>query len=82
MQIIMTLLLAAPVGCLQYYTGASGEFKSFNYKSEVSATNDPNHLANQGSSSKMPGAKAPWFLPMVFFQKRESTERLIMAEFR
>jgi len=37
----------APVGCLQYYTGASGEFKSFNYKSEVSATNDPNHLANQ-----------------------------------
>ena len=36
----------APVGCLQYYTGASGEIKSWNYKPDVSATNDPNMLAN------------------------------------
>ncbi len=40
--------MLAPVGCLQYYTGASGDFKSFNYRSEISNTNPngPNHLAN------------------------------------
>jgi hypothetical protein len=32
---------------LQYFTGASGNFSSFNYRSSVRAGNLPNHLANQ-----------------------------------
>lgn len=40
------LNLAAPNGCLQYFIGASGTIRSFNYKTTVN--NDlPNHLANQ-----------------------------------
>ncbi len=35
----------APSGCLQYYTQASGQFKSFNYKPDVIG-DGPNHLAN------------------------------------
>ncbi len=38
---------SAPVGCLQFYTGASGTLKSFNYMPDVNAANNPNHLANQ-----------------------------------
>ena len=38
--------LLAPVGCLQYYQGASGTIQSFNYKSDVRSANQPNHLAN------------------------------------
>ena len=34
----------APTGCLQYYTGASGQFQSFNYKTTVNG-DGPNHLA-------------------------------------
>jgi len=39
---------AAPEGCLQYFTGISGQVSSFNWKNEDN-TNDPNysnHLAN------------------------------------
>ena len=47
----------APVGCLQYYIGASGEVKSFNYKEDVDElTNVPptysvNHLSNLNYAS-------------------------------
>ena len=40
------LLISAPSGCLQYYTSASGAFKSFNYRTEPAADDGPNHLAN------------------------------------
>lgn len=39
-------IFVAPVGCLQYYLGASGELSSFNYKSEARANDEPHHLAN------------------------------------
>ena len=38
--------ISAPSGCLQYYTSASGQFKSFNYRTEPAADDGPNHLAN------------------------------------
>ena len=39
-------VISAPSGCLQYYTSASGQFKSFNYRTEPAADDGPNHLAN------------------------------------
>ena len=38
----------APSGCLQYFTAASGQFQSFNYKTDVreSQGDGPSHLAN------------------------------------
>ena len=38
----------APSGCLQYYTAASGQFQSFNYRTDISVDqgDGPNHLAN------------------------------------
>ena len=36
----------APSGCLQYFTQASGQFTSFNYKTTVNSGDGPNHLAN------------------------------------
>ena len=39
------MYILAPSGCLQYYTQASGQFKSFNYKTDVIG-DGPNHLAN------------------------------------
>ena len=37
----------APSGCLQYFTAASGQFQSFNYKTDVrESPPGPSHLAN------------------------------------
>lgn len=38
----------APSGCLQYFTAASGQFQSFNYKPDIRDTqgDGPSHLAN------------------------------------
>ncbi len=36
----------APVGCLQYFTAETGDLRSFNFRPDVNANNDPNHLAN------------------------------------
>lgn len=36
----------APSGCLQYFTAASGQFTSFNYKTIAPSGDGPNHLAN------------------------------------
>lgn len=43
---ILPSLYLAPVGCLQYYLTASGMIQSFNYKTDVRANGEPNHLAN------------------------------------
>lgn len=40
------MFFAAPSGCLQYFTAASGQFTSFNYKTTEADANGPNHLAN------------------------------------
>eukprot|EP00093_Oithona_nana_P004803 04803.XXX_226673_223125_1 [CDS] Oithona nana genome sequencing. len=36
----------APSGCLQYFSAASGQFTSFNYKTIAPSGDGPNHLAN------------------------------------
>ena len=34
------------MGCLQYFTAETGDLRSFNFRPDVNANNDPNHLAN------------------------------------
>ena len=44
--ILIVFYFTAPSGCLQWYSKASGQFRSFNYRSEPALNDGPNHLAN------------------------------------
>lgn len=74
-QLTSTDDLAAPTGCLQYFTEGEGILESFNYrdKSEIGIPRVPSYLVSIKEPEWNKLYKFPWFLDHGQKQKRSQT---------